>query len=175
MQLSNARALDAPGWYDVTVTLADDDPWVMTTPPYGPVANQPFDYTVSPDDTAPLAVAIRQMVEDQAVEIGPYVAPPPVVPSSVTARQGKVMLLRMGLMTADEAVNGAVPAFLSGTMKNMKPEEAAELFLTWQDAAVWYRNDPLFGGSLLQAASASLGMPATDDAVDQFFIAAAEI
>ena len=160
MQLSNARATDMPGRYDVTV-IPDD--------------GQPFDYTVAPDDPAPLAEAIRKMVEEQAIEIGPYVAPPPPVPASITARQGKIMLLRMGLMTADEAVSGAVPAFLSGTMKNMKPEEAAELFLTWRDAAIWYRNDPLFGGSLLAAASASLNMPATNEAVDQFFITASGI
>ena len=79
MKLSNARATETPGHYDITVTLAADDPWVMTTP-FGPVADQPFDYTVAPDDPAPLAAAIREMVEEQAIEIGPYVAPPPVVP-----------------------------------------------------------------------------------------------
>lgn len=79
MQLSNARATSVPGCYDVTVTLADDDPWV-TEGPIGPKADQPFDYTVDPNDTAPLAVAIRQMVEEQPIEIGPYVAPPPVIP-----------------------------------------------------------------------------------------------
>jgi len=174
MRITNARATATSGQYDITVTLEDGDPWVMSTQ-FGPPTDQPFDYTVSPDDPAPLAEAIRQMVEEQAIEIGPYVAPPPVVPSSITARQGKIMLLRMGLMTADEAMSGAVPAFLSGTMKNMKSEEAAELFLTWRDAAIWYRSDPLFGGSLLAAASAALNMPATDEAVDQFFITAAAI
>lgn len=174
MQLSNARAVGMPGWYDVTVTLADDDPWVMTTP-YGPKAGEPFDYTIDPKDDAPLAEAIRKMVEEQAIEIGPYVAPPPVVPASITARQGKIMLLRMKLMTPEEATSGAVPSFLQDTMKNMPAEEAAELFLTWRDAAIWYRSDPLFGGSLLAAASASLNMPATDEAVDQFFITAAAI
>lgn len=174
MQITNARALETPGRYDVTVTLADDDPWVMTTP-YGPKAGEPFDYTIDPNDDVPLAEAIRKMVEEQAIEIGAYLPPPPVVPASITARQGKIMLRRMGLMTIDEAMSGDVPAFLSATMQNMKPEEAAELFLTWRDAAVWYRSDPLFGGSLLAAASASLNMPATDQTVDQFFIAAAAI
>ena len=174
MKLSNARATETPGHYDITVTLAADDPWVMTTP-FGPVADQPFDYTVSPDDPAPLAAAIREMVEEQAIEIGPYIPPPPVVPASITARQGKIMLRRMGLMTVDEAMSGAVPAFLSAIMQNMKPEEAAELFLTWRDAATWYRTDPLFGGSLLAAAATALNQPATDEAVDQFFIAASAI
>lgn len=174
MNISDAHALDVQGWYNVTVTLADGDPWI-TEGPIGPKADQPFDYTVDPNDPAPLAEAIRKMVEEQAIEIGPYVPPPPVVPASITARQGKIMLLRMGLMTADEAMSGAVPAFLSATMGNMKPEEAAELFLTWRDAAIWYRSDPLFGGSLLAAASAALNMPATDEAVDQFFITAAAI
>ncbi len=79
MQISNIRALETPGWYDITVTLAEGDPWI-TEGPIGPKDGQPFDYTVSPDDPAPLAVAIRQMVEEQAIEIGPYVAPPPVIP-----------------------------------------------------------------------------------------------
>ena len=174
MQLSNPRFVDVQGWYDITVTLADGDPWI-TEGPIGPKAGEPFDYTVSPDDPAPLAAAIREMVEEQAIEIGPYIPPPPVVPASITARQGKIMLRRMGLMTVDEAMSGAVPAFLSAIMQNMKPEEAAELFLTWRDAATWYRTDPLFGGSLLAAAATALNQPATDEAVDQFFIAASAI
>lgn len=91
------------------------------------------------------------------------------VPKSITARQGKIKLLRMGLMTAEEASAGTLPAFLSAVIGEMPDEEAAELVLTWREAANWYRNDPLFGGSLLEAASTALGQPATTDAVDQFF------
>jgi len=91
MQLSTARATSVPGCYDVTVTLADDDPWVMSTA-YGPKANEAFDYTVDPNDTAPLAVAIRQMVEDQAIEIEPYVAPAPTTDQVSAERERRLSL-----------------------------------------------------------------------------------
>lgn len=50
MQISNARATDVPGRYDVTVIPDDGDP---------------FDYTVAPDDPAPLAEAIRKTVRSR--------------------------------------------------------------------------------------------------------------
>jgi hypothetical protein len=128
-------------------------------------------------------------VEDEEAQIGwtyadgvfaaspaPAVEGLPVgVPGSITARQGKINLLRMGLMTAEEASAGTMPTFLSSVTAKMPDEEAAEIVLTWREAAIWYRDDPLFGGSLLEAASSALGQPATADAVDQFFIAASAI
>jgi hypothetical protein len=101
--------------------------------------------------------------------------PPPLVPASISSRQGKIQLLRMGLMTAEEASAGTPPAFLTGIAAGMDEAEAAELLITWRDAVVWERDNPLFGGSLLTAASAALGQEATPEAVDQFFIAAAAI
>lgn len=91
MQLSNARAIGVPGWYDVTVTLADDDPWVMTTP-YGPKAGEPFDYTIDPNDDAPLADAIRKMVEEQAIEIASYVSPAPTKDQVSAERERRLAL-----------------------------------------------------------------------------------
>ena len=66
-------------------------------------------------------------------------------------------------------MSGEVPGFLKATIDQMPAEQGAELFLTWQNASVWYRSDPLFGGGLLAAASAVLGVPATEEAVDDFF------
>jgi hypothetical protein len=100
---------------------------------------------------------------------------PAQVPGAITARQGKIKLLRMGLMTAMEASAGAVPAFLVGVAAKLPDGEAAELMLTWHEATTWRRDHPLFGGSLLDAAAAALGQPATDEAVDQFFRDAASI
>lgn len=60
MQISNARYIRVPDWYDVTVNHPDG--WA-------------FDYTVSPDDDAPLAVAIREYVAEHAVLIAPYTPP----------------------------------------------------------------------------------------------------
>lgn len=91
MQISNARSTDVSGQYDVTVTLANGDPWVITTA-FGPVADQPFDYTVSPDDTAPLAEAIRKMVEEQAIEIASYVAPAPTKDQVSAERERRLSL-----------------------------------------------------------------------------------
>ena len=94
MQLSNAHYVNEAGWYDITVT---------------PDEGEPFDYTVSPDDPAPMAVAIRAAVAEQSIAITAYVAPPSPVPSSISSRQGKIQLLRMGLMTAEEASAGTPP------------------------------------------------------------------
>jgi hypothetical protein len=101
--------------------------------------------------------------------------PPPEVIAPISSRQGKIQLLRMGLMTAEEASAGTPPAFLSSIAEGMDPAEAAELLITWRDAVVWERDNPLFGGSLLAAASAALGQEATPETVDQFFRDAAGI
>jgi len=60
MQLSNARYVRVPGWYDITVTPDD---------------GEPFDYTVAPHDDAPMAVAIRAAVAAQSIPIAPYADP----------------------------------------------------------------------------------------------------
>lgn len=57
MQITNSRYVNDAGWYDVTVT---------------PDEGEPFEYTVAPDDPAPMAVAIRQMMADTPMEIAPY-------------------------------------------------------------------------------------------------------
>ena len=104
--------------------------------------------------------------------IEPYVAPV-VIPSSITARQGKRQLLLMGLMTPEEAIAGELPAFLAATIAGMDPVAGAEIALSWRESTTWERSDPLFAGGLLAAAAAALGLPATEETVDQFFVDAA--
>ena len=105
MQLSNPRFVDVQGWYDITVTLADGDPWI-TEGPIGPKAGEPFDYTVSPDDPAPLAEAIRAMVEEQAIEIAPYVAPAPTTDQVSAERERR---LSLGCTVTLESGQGPIP------------------------------------------------------------------
>lgn len=104
---------------------------------------------------------------------GAWLPPPPEVPAAITARQGKAQLLRMGLLTPAEAIAGELPAFLAAAIAAMDPVAGAEVALAWRESTIWERADPLFGGGLLAAAAAALGLPATPETVDQFFIAAA--
>lgn len=70
MKLSDARYIHIPGWYDVTVEIE---------------GRAPFDYTVSPDDKAPLAAALRDAVAALGINIAPYVPPPPPTPEEQAA------------------------------------------------------------------------------------------
>ena len=82
-----------------------------------------------------------------------YVAPPPVVPQSVTPRQVRLLLLSHGLLSQ---VN---------TLMAQQPEAAQ---IAWEYASEFRRDDPLL---LSLAASLSL----TEQQLDEFFIAAAAI
>ena len=84
------------------------------------------------------------------------IQPPPLVPPTITRLQGRMQLLKMGLMTAAEAKADAVPSFISDIVDQMPDDEGAELILRWRESEVWHRNDPLFAGSLLTAAAAVL-------------------
>jgi len=149
----------------------------------GIVVNRAHFDGAAPEDWLPEG---ETWVESEEAQIGwtyaggEFTAPEPepetqVTPTSISSRQGKIQLLRMGLMTAEEASAGTPPAFLTGIAGGMDPAEAAELLITWRDAAVWDRDNPLFGGSLLEAAAAALGQQATPEVVDQFFRDAAGI
>jgi hypothetical protein len=83
----------------------------------------------------------------------PAPAPVPVVPSSVTPRQVRLLLLSQGLLSQVEAIIAA-------------SDEATKI--TWQYASEFNRNDPLLG-----ALAKQLGL--TDEQVDGFFIAAAQL
>lgn len=77
----------------------------------------------------------------------------PVVPASVTPRQVRLLLLSQNLLTQVEAIIAA-------------SDEATKI--TWQYASEFRRNDPL-----LEALAQQLGL--TDEQVDGFFIAAAQL
>lgn len=85
----------------------------------------------------------------------PLPAAPPVsvVPSSVTSRQVRLLLLSQGLLSQVEAIIAA-------------SDEATKI--TWAYASEFRRNDPL-----LEGLSEQLGL--TSEQVDGFFIAAAAI
>lgn len=83
----------------------------------------------------------------------PAPAPVPVVPSSVTPRQVRLLLLSQGLLDEVEALIAA-------------SDQATQI--TWQYASEFRRNDPL-----LEALATQLGL--TSQQVDDFFIAAAAI
>lgn len=79
-----------------------------------------------------------------------YVAPPPVVPQSVTPRQVRLVLLAQGLLTSVEAMIA-------------QQDEATRI--AWQYASEFRRDDPL-----LLSLAASLNL--TEQQLDDFFIAA---
>lgn len=95
------------------------------------------------------------------------------VPQTITPTQGKRQLFALGLMTSDEVLTGARPAFLQAIIDQMvgggQAAEAATVVLRWENAIEWRRADPLFAGGLMEAAAQALGQPATPELVDQFF------
>jgi len=97
--------------------------------------------------------AIMALVKAGELTIAPYVAPPPVVPLSVTPRQVRLLLLSQGLLANVEAMIAA-------------SDEATQI--TWKYASEFRRDDPLLEGLAKQ-----LGL--TDEQIDQFFIAAAAL
>ena len=79
-----------------------------------------------------------------------YVAPPPVVPQSVTPRQVRLVLLAQGLLASVEAMIA-------------QQDEATRI--AWQYASEFRRDDPL-----LLSLATSLNL--TEQQLDDFFIAA---
>lgn len=82
-----------------------------------------------------------------------YVAPPPVVPQSVTPRQVRLVLLAQGLLASVEAMIA-------------QQDEATRI--AWQYASEFRRDDPL-----LLSLATSLNL--TSQQLDEFFIAAAAL
>jgi len=97
--------------------------------------------------------AIMALVEAGELTIAPYVAPPPVVPLSVTPRQVRLLLLSQNLLSQVGAMIAA-------------SDDATKI--TWQYASEFRRDDPLLEGLAQQ-----LGL--SNEQIDQFFIAAAAI
>ncbi len=81
------------------------------------------------------------------------VSPPPEIPRSVTPRQVRLLLLSQGLLDQVEAIIAA-------------SDKATQI--TWEFATEFRRDNPL-----LLALGYNLGL--TDEQIDQFFIAAAQL
>lgn len=112
-----------------------------------------FPFTYSPTDGAEVALAVREMLANGSYEIAAYVAPPPVVPQSVSAMQAKVALSRAGMLTS-------VETWVTG--------QGAEAQLIWTTATVFNRNS-----ELITNAASVLGL--SKDQVDALFVTANEI
>jgi len=82
-----------------------------------------------------------------------YVAPPPVVPQSVTPRQVRLVLLEQGLLASVEEMIA-------------QQDEATKI--SWQYASEFRRNDPLLN-------QLAVNLNLTSQQIDEFFIAAAEL
>jgi len=82
-----------------------------------------------------------------------YVAPPPVVPQSVTPRQVRLVLLEQGLLASVEAMIA-------------QQDEATKI--SWQYASEFRRNDPLLN-------QLAVNLNLTPQQIDEFFIAAAAL
>lgn len=81
--------------------------------------------------------------------------PPPSVPTSITPRQCRLLLLQQGLLSQVEA---------------MIAQSTDDVRITWEYALEFRRDDPL-----LQQLAANLQPPLTPEQIDQFFIAAAQL
>lgn len=108
-------------------------------------------FTADPNDTGAafdVASLYAALVADpNTLE---YVAPPPVVPQSVTPRQVRLVLLSQGLLASVEAMIA-------------QQDEATRI--AWQYASEFRRDDPL-----LLSLATSLNL--TEQQLDDFFIAA---
>lgn len=80
---------------------------------------------------------------------------PPEVPSSITPRQCRLLLLQQGLLSQVEA---------------MIAQSTDDVRITWEYALEFRRDDPLLTGL-----AANLQPPLTPEQIDEFFIAAAQL
>lgn len=139
MQIGNAHYINNSGWYDVTIT---------------PAEGEPFEYTVAPDDDAEMAVAIRAIVEAQAPPIAAYVAPPPRVPAKVSAAQAKLALDAAAILDDVEAMIAAHPV------------RAVRIWFA--DANVWERSHPYLSALGLEMSLDDDAIDALFVAADRF-------
>ncbi|CAA0128765.1 Uncharacterised protein [Starkeya nomas] len=110
-------------------------------------------YNAKPDDCEEAGRDVyARLLDGEAGPIAPYVAPPPVVPYSVTRAQARVALFEAGLLAQ---VDAAVAAH---------PYELVRIW--WADALNIERNHPY-----LVAMAVELEL--TEQQVDQLFITAA--
>ena len=107
----------------------------------------------------------------------PDPAPPPppdpipqTVPEMVTKRQFMIQLLRSGMVDKSEvaALSTTPPALMASILASLPAGEALEARLSWSSMTQVERYSPL---TLAAAAAAQI----TDQQLDEFFIAAAQI
>lgn len=102
------------------------------------------------DDAAAFATPLTEyevLIAEVEAAIVPYVAPPPVIPQSITMRQARLALLGAGLL---DTVNAGMAGM----------SQAAQI--EWEFASEVQRSNPLIG-----AMAAALGM--TDAQLDDLF------
>jgi hypothetical protein len=111
-------------------------------------------FTADPADTG-AAFDVASLYAELAADPNTleYVAPPPVVPQSVTPRQVRLLLLSQGLLSQ-------VTALIE------QQDEATQI--AWEYASEFRRDEPL-----LLSLATTLGL--TNQQLDDFFIAAAVI
>lgn len=111
-------------------------------------------FTADPSDTGALfdvaSLYAALAADPNTLE---YVAPPPVVPQSITPRQVRLVLLAQGLLASVE---------------DMIAQQDEATRIEWQYASEFRRDDPL-----LLSLATTLGL--TNQQLDDFFIAAAVI
>lgn len=92
-------------------------------------------------------------VLENGVFVDPTPPPEPVIPTSVSPRQVRLLLLQQGLLSQVETMIAGL-------------DQASQI--TWEFAIEFHRDDPL-----LNALGAQLGL--TEEQIDQFFIEAAAL
>lgn len=132
----------------------------------------PIPFTAREEDSAPYTNAIwNAVLYGVAGEIAEYVAPPPIVPASITRRQLLLQMLSDGLITVEEATEAATtgrpPAAIRVYFNMLQQAQRDEAYITFASMSVCERNHPLV---------ALLGMSngLDDEQIDEFFIAAAQ-
>lgn len=152
----------APVWANPQMTAID---LIVDHPEFGPI---PF--TASVDDVeAHGRELFGRALAGEFGAIGNYIAPPPIVPASISRRQCAAEMFSLGLISGTEAVamttTATPPAFVEAALSAMPDPDQTFARIDF-GAATYMRSNP-FLVSLME----STGATATD--IDGFFIAAA--
>lgn len=108
-----------------------------------------------------------QLLIENDIPIGPYVAPPTSIPT-ITATQMLIVLQAMGFITEAEATDRTIfPTSFSALLSENAAQNAA-IKIRWANLTIVERNDPLVStfGSLLSL---------TSEQIDGMFIQASQV
>jgi hypothetical protein len=113
-------------------------------------------FTASPDDSESYGRNLYlAAASGQYGSVAEYVAPPVMIPESITRRQARLALLSAGLLEqVEQLIND--------------PLTSPEIKIVYQDSTHWYRDDPI----LINLAT-PLGLDS--DQLDQLFLAASSL